>query len=49
MATQAIVSLVKNGHTFIKIVCGCDGYNTKKLVKIIKDERPDNIKDMINS
>jgi hypothetical protein len=46
MATQAIISLVKNGHTFIKIICGCDGYNSDKLVKIIKDEQPDNIKDV---
>ena len=46
MATQAIVSLVKNGHTFIKIICGCDGYNAEKLVKILKEDRPDNIKDI---
>lgn len=46
MATQAIISLVKNGHTFIKIICGCNGYNAEKLVKTIKNSRPDNIQDI---
>lgn len=46
MATQAIISLVKNGHVFIKIICGCNGYNSEKLVKIIKDSQPDNIQDI---
>ena len=46
MATQAIVSLVKDGHTCIKIICGCDGYNAEKLIKIIKDDKSDNIKDV---
>lgn len=46
MTTQAIISLVKKGHTFIKIICGCDGYNAEKLVKNIKDSKPDNIKDI---
>jgi hypothetical protein len=44
MTTQAIISLVKNGHTFIKIMCGCDGYNADKFVKAIKDSKLDNIK-----
>lgn len=39
MTTQAVISLVKKGHTFIKIVCGCNGYNAEKLVKIIEDKR----------
>lgn len=43
MTTQAIISLVKKGHVLIKIVCGCNGYNTEKLVKIIKDIRPEKI------
>lgn len=46
MGTQAIISMVKNGHTFIKIICGCDGYNADKLVKVLKDNKPGNIKDM---
>lgn len=46
MTTQAIISLVKNDHTFIKIICGCDGYNAEKLVKIIKDNKLDNIQDI---
>jgi len=46
MTTQAIISLVRNGHTFIKIICGCEGYNSEKLVEIIKDSRPDNIQDI---
>jgi hypothetical protein len=39
MATQAVISLMKKGHTFIKIVCGCNGYNAEKLAKIIEDKR----------
>lgn len=46
MTTQAIVSIVKNGHTFIKAVCGCNGYNAEKLAKIIKDNRLDKIRDI---
>lgn len=46
MATQAIISIVKNGHTFIKIICGCNGYNAEKLAKIIKDNRFDKIHDI---
>jgi hypothetical protein len=34
---------VKKGHTVIKIVCGCNGYNAEKLVKIIKDIQPEKI------
>lgn len=48
MTTQAIISLVKKGHTFIKIICGCNGYNAEKLAKIIKDSRPDKIQDIYN-
>jgi hypothetical protein len=43
---QAIISLVKDGHTFIKIICGCNGDNSEKLVEAIKNDRPDNIKDI---
>lgn len=46
MTTQAIISLVKNGNTFIKIICGCDGYNAEKLVKVLKDKKLNNIKDI---
>lgn len=48
MATQAIISIAKNGHTFIKIICGCDGYNAEKLANIIKDNRLDKIQDIYN-
>ena len=46
MTTQAIISLVKTDHTFIKIICGCNGYNAEKLAKIIKDNQLDNIQDI---
>lgn len=46
MATQAVVSLVRKSHTFIKAICGCDGYNAEKLAKIIKDNKFDNIKNI---
>jgi hypothetical protein len=44
MGTQAIISMVKNDHTFIKIICGCGGYNAEKLVKVLKDNKSGNIK-----
>lgn len=44
MVTQAVISLVKKGHTFIKVVCGCNGYNAEKLLKIIEDKRLDKIR-----
>jgi NAD(P)H-nitrite reductase large subunit len=49
MATQAVISLVKKDHTFIKIVCGCNGYNAEKLVKIIEDKQLDKIRHIYNA
>lgn len=49
MTTQAVISIVKNGHTFIKIVCGCEGYNAEKLAKIIEDKQLDKIKDIYDA
>ena len=46
MTTQAVISIVKNDQTFIKIICGCDGYNAKKLAEIIKDKRLEKIEDI---
>lgn len=46
MSTQAIISLIKKGNTFIKIVCGCNGSNAEKLVKIIKDIQPEKIQNI---
>lgn len=48
MTTQAVISLVKKGHMFIKIICGCNGGHALKLVKIIKDNKLDNIQDIYN-
>jgi hypothetical protein len=47
MTTQAVISLVKKDHTFIKIVCGCNGHNAEKLVKIIKDCQLEKIQNKI--
>jgi len=46
MGTQAIISLVKKDHTFIKVICGCNGYNAEKLARIIKDNRLEKIRDI---
>lgn len=46
MTTQAVISIMKKDHTFIKIVCGCNGHRTEKLVKIIKYVRPEKIQDI---
>ena len=46
MGTQAIISLMKNGHTFIKILSGCDGQNSLKLAKIIRENKMSNIKEI---
>ena len=46
MTTQAVISLVKNDHVSVKIVCGCNGYSAEKLVKIIIDNNIDKIQDI---
>lgn len=46
MTTQAIISIVKNCHTIVKIICGCDGYNVEKLAEIIKSSQPNKIQDI---
>jgi len=46
MTTQAIISIVKNGHTIVKIISGCGGYNAEKLAEIIKSDQPDKIQDI---
>jgi len=46
MATQAVISIVKNDHTIIKIVCGFNGYNAEKLVEIIKNGQFGKIQDI---
>jgi hypothetical protein len=40
MATQGIVSLVKNGAVALKCVAGCDGYNAPKVADWLR-ENPD--------
>ena len=40
MATQGIVSLVKNGAVVLKCVAGCDGYNATKVADWLR-ENPD--------
>ncbi len=40
MATQGLISIVKNKETIIKIVVGCDGYNIEKVVAALKKEKP---------
>lgn len=49
MATQGIISIMKNNRVFIKIICGCDGYNAKKLVDTIKNNKLENIQDIYNA
>lgn len=46
MTTQAIISLMKKGRVFIKIICGCNGHRTEKFVDIIKDGQPEKIQDI---
>lgn len=48
MTTQAVISLVKKGHTFIKIICGCNGGNALRLVKLISVNKIDTIQDIYN-
>lgn len=48
MTTQAVISLVKKGHAFIKIICGCNGGSVLKLTKLIADGKIDNIQDIYN-
>ncbi len=46
MATQGLISITKNNSTYIKIVCGCNGFNAEAVAKIIKDNKPENIEDI---
>ena len=46
MITQAVISIVKNDQTFIKIVCGCGGNNAEKLAEVISRLRLENIDDI---
>jgi hypothetical protein len=39
MATQAVVSVVRDGKVQVKAVCGCDGYYAEKLAQHIVDGR----------
>ncbi len=36
MGTRGVISIVRDGETVIKAVCGCDGYNDELLVKAIE-------------
>lgn len=38
MATQAVVSLVKDGATLVKCVAGCNGWEAPALAKIIAEQ-----------
>lgn len=40
MATQGLISVVKNRKVVMKIVAGCDGYNAEKLAQEIKESWP---------
>lgn len=37
MGTQAVVSLVRDGETIIKVIAGCNGCNATKLADAIRD------------
>ncbi len=46
MGTQAVISLVKKDHTFIKIISGCDGQNSLKLAKTIRENKMKNLQEI---
>ena len=49
MATQGVVSLVRKGKVFFKVVAGCDGYNAERLadnLKAMKDHTVESIYEM---
>jgi len=46
MTTQAIISLVKKGHTFIKIISGCRDITHCNWQKIIRENRVNNLQDI---
>lgn len=46
MATQGMVSILKNGETFIKIVVGCDGYNIDDFCQEIINKKTVNLTEL---
>ena len=37
MGTQGVVSITRDGNTFIKAICGCEGYNANELLERLAD------------
>ena len=46
MATQGVISIVKNDKTLYKCVVGCNGMNASKTAEIIREQKPKNIKEV---
>lgn len=49
MATQGVVSLMREGRVIIKAVCGCDGYNAEALARLIIERKLATIEDVYNA
>jgi hypothetical protein len=37
MLTQGLVSVTRNGHTLLKVVCGCNGNSAGTLAEMIRE------------
>lgn len=37
MLTQGLVAVTQNGHTLLKVVCGCNGNNAAALARHIRE------------
>ena len=45
MATNGIISIIKNGKVLYKIIAGCDGYDAKEGAKYLLINPPHSMKD----
>ncbi len=49
MATQAVVSVVRNGNTVVKCVAGCEGFNADALAAVIATRHIDTVQGVHNA
>jgi len=44
--TQGLLTILKNGKVYYKVVCGCDGFEIPKLKRSVRKTSPRNIKEL---
>ena len=46
VSTQGLISIMKDKSVIVKVICGCDGYNAKKVARIIEKRHLEKIQDI---